>query len=257
MRGRTRHWTTAAVLTAAAIATLGCLPEEVGQTPKNTLVIGLDVSGSFRRTGYHKDALEFASYYIYAHLHSLGELKQPSDLFVASVGGQRPGETKAFHPIHDFSAKTPEEIAASLREWFPVEDQLTDFNAFFVRVSELVKERGLILQPLNIVIFSDGVHDMTGRTRRSDESVYKRIDLSPLEYLSRNVTVRLLYAAPPVAEGWKRDIDRTRVRMWTVEQEVMEGWRAQYRRGQPPAAQDSLWNWVNDIVDFPARRGIL
>ena len=256
MRGRTRHWTRAAVLAAAAVATIGCLPEEVGQTPNNTLVVGLDVSGSFRRTGYHKDAIEFASYYIYAHLHSLGELKQPSDLFVASVGGQRPGETKAFHPIHDFSAKTPDQIAASLREWFPVEDQLTDFNSFFVRVAELVKERGLILQPLNIVIFSDGVHDMTGRTRRRDEA-YKAIDLSPLEYLSRNVTVRLLYAAPPVAEGWKRDIERTRVRMWTVEQEVMEGWRPQFRPGQPMAAQDSLWKWVKDNVDFPARRGVL
>jgi hypothetical protein len=253
MRARTRR----AILLAATVASVGCLPEEVGKTPKNTLVIGLDVSGSFRKTGYYRDAIEFAAYYIYAHLNSLGELKQPSELFVASVGGQRPGETKAFHPIHDFSGKTPEEIAASLREWFPVEDQLTDFNAFFVRVAELVKERGLILQPLNVVIFSDGVHDMTGRTRRSDESMYKRVDLAPLEYLSRNVTVRLLYAAPPVAEGWKREIDRRRVRMWTVEQEVMEGWRTQHRAGQPPEVQDSLWKWVRDNVDFPARRGVL
>ena len=244
-------------LAVLGLAAAGCLPEEVGRTPPNTLVIGLDVSGSFRRTGYHRDAIEFASHYIYAHLHRLGELKQPSELFVASVGGQRADETKAFRPIHDFSAKTPEEIAASLREWFPVEDQLTDFNAFFVRVAELVKERGLILQPLNVVILSDGVHDMTGRTRRRDESIYEKIDLSPLEYLSRNVTVRLLYAAPPVAEGWKRDVDRRRVRMWTVEQEVMDGWRAQYRAGQPPAAQDSLWKWVKDNVDFPARRGVL
>lgn len=253
MRGRTLR----AVLLAAAVTSLGCLPEEVGRTPKNTLVIGLDVSGSFRRTGYYKDATAFAAQYIHAHLHALGELKQPSELFVGSVGGQRADETKAFRPIHDFSGKTPDEIEASLREWFPVEDQLTDFNTFFVRVAELVKERGLILQPLNVVILSDGVHDMTGRTRRSDESIYKRIDLAPLEYLSRNVTVRLLYAAPPVAEGWKRDVDRRRVRMWTVEQEVMQGWRTQYRAGQPPAAQDSLWKWVRDNVDFPARRGVL
>ena len=39
-----------------------------GPPPKSTLVIGLDVSGSFRKGGHYEDAIDFASLYIYAHM---------------------------------------------------------------------------------------------------------------------------------------------------------------------------------------------
>ena len=34
------------------------------------------------------------------------------------------------------------------------------------------------------------------------------IDLAPLEFLSRSVTVRLLYASPTVGDTWKKQIRR-------------------------------------------------
>lgn len=254
MTRRARTLPVAAALAAAAA--WGCAPEE-GRVANNTLVIGIDVSGSFRASGYYEDAIQFAAYYIYAHLNGLGGLRQPTALFVGSVGGERPAETKAFRPIHDFYGRSVDQIAADLRRWFPPEDVLTDFNAFFARVAGVVKERGLILAPLNVVLLSDGIHDVTGRTRRRDESIYSKIDMSPLEFLSRNVTVRLLYATPDVSQGWKAEIDRRRVRVWTVEQQVMQGWRRQLRPNAPPEAQDSLWKWVRDNVDFRVRRGKL
>jgi hypothetical protein len=122
-------------------------------------------------------------------------------------------------------------------------------------VASLVKERGLILAPLNVVVLSDGVQDapVQGRVAAS-QNPYARIDLSPLEYLSRSVTVRLLYASPAVGENWKRDVKRRRVRLWTQEGQVMTGWRKQYREGAPLARQHDLWRWVHDNVDFRARR---
>ena len=129
------------VLFAAA-----CAPPQSAAPPKNTLVVGIDVSGSFRATHYD-DAVSFTAHYLYGHLNGLGSLRVPSAVFVGSVGGSQPGEVKAFHPIHDLQGKSVDEISADLREWFPPEDQLTDFNAFFDRVATLVKRQNLVLAP--------------------------------------------------------------------------------------------------------------
>jgi hypothetical protein len=249
---RPRHLAALLVMALAAVPGSAPAQEEEGEHGSWTLVIGLEatrhLSGPFKRQ--YNDAVEFASHYIYAHLNGLGGLRVPSALFVASIGGERPGEAKAFHPINDFTGRTPAQIAADLRSWFPPRDVFTDFNPFFKRVVSLVRERGLILAPLNIVLLSDGIVHMPGANGQSSVA---RIDLSQLEFLSRSVTVRLLYAAPGMAETWKQHIKRKRVRLWTQDADVMAGWRRQFRPDLPVARQDRLWTWVQDIVDFRAR----
>jgi len=244
-------------LGAAAVAALalGCAPPENAPPPRSTLVIGLDVSGSFRQSGHYDEALNFAAFYIYGHLNGLGGLRQSTDVFVGTLGGDRPGEPKTFHPIQDLTGKSVNEIATDLRRWFPETDPFTDFNAFFDRVAVHVKRQNLVLAPLSIVMFSDGLPDMPGGSRLSADSLYGLVNLSPLEYLSRNVTVRLLYAEPGVAQNWERRVKRQRVRFWTQDQAVMPGWRRHLVPGTAPEAQDSLWSWVANIVDFRVRRG--
>jgi hypothetical protein len=224
------------------------MPAETDQEARMSLFIGIDVSGSFQNTGNYNDAMRFAAHYIYGHLNALGELEEPAVLFVGSIGGERPGEAKSFHPIHDFQGKSVDQIDADLHAWFESGDAFTDFNPFFERVAAFVKRQNLILKPLTIVVVSDGVPD-AGQDDR-----YSRINLEPLEYLSRSVTVRLLYATPTVAVRWEEDIERRRVRMWTVDAEVMRGWRSQITLGRPLDEQDRLWTWVKENVDFRARR---
>ena len=75
---------------------------------------------------------------------------------------------------------------------------------------------------------------------------YQRIDLQPLEYLSRSVTVPLLYASPTVGDEWKRQVKRKRVRMWTEEAQVMTGWHAQFKSGLAIDQQTDFLKWVSD-----------
>lgn len=234
------------VLTAVACAQ----PVPNGRAAKSTLVLGIDVSGSFRN--HYNDAIDFAAHYLYGHLNGMGNLRVPTAVFVGSVGGGKPGEAKSFQPLHLFQDKSVEEISQTLRELYPVEDSYTDFNSFFDRIATLVKRQGLILAPINIVVLSDGVPDVAAGANTSTR--YESIDLSPLEYLSRNVTIRLLYASPTVSVDWERRIDRRRVRIWTVDAPVMQGWREELA-SQPadPAAHESLWEWVEDNVDFRVR----
>jgi len=173
---------------------------------------------------------------------------------VGELGGERPGQAKVFHPIQDLSGKSPDQIAADLRGWFPQEDPITDFNAFFQRAAMHVRRNNLVLAPLNVVLFSDGEPDYPSAGRVSSDDKYKRVDMSALEYLSRNVTVRLLYAAPPIAQLWERKVPRKRVRLWTQDADVMRGWRRHMLDGVPMERQDSLWSWVQNVVDVRVRR---
>ncbi len=240
------------VAVGAIVALAACVPtEEAARAPRYTLVMGIDVSGSFHNSGSYDDALRFAAVYLEAHVKGFGGLQVPTAVFVGSVGGSRRGEAKTFHPIHDFLDKDRKQIEADLREWFPSEDQLTDFNTFFAQAAELIKQRGLTMAPLNLVLFTDGVPDVS---RGSEEDPYTAIDLSPLEYLSRSVTVRVLYPTPIVASSWRSGVSRRRVRLWTQDAEVMKGWGAQFRPGVAMAEQELLWKWVLDNVDFRVRR---
>jgi hypothetical protein len=239
---------------ALALGAAACSPTQEAGPPRSTLVIGLDISGSFRRNPSFNGAIDFAALYIYGHLHGLGGLRPNTAIFVGELGGERPGQAKVFHPIQDLTGKSPEQIAADLRAWFPQEDPITDFNAFFQRAALHVKRNNLVLAPLNVVLFSDGEPDYPGAGRLSLDERYKRVDLSPLEYLSRNVTVRLLYADPPVAQLWERRVPRKRVRLWTQDSEVMKGWRRHMLDGVPMEKQDSLWSWVENVVDVRVKR---
>lgn len=245
----------AAVLLLAA----ACMPAEVDQEPRLTLFIGIDVSGSFQNTGHYDDAMRFAAHYIYGHLRGLGELEEPAVLFVGSIGGERPGETKSFRPIHDFQGKSPDEIEGDLRRWFQPDDAFTDFNPFFERVATFVKRRNLILKPITIVVISDGIPDVTARLAAAgaEDERYGKINLEPLEFLSRNVTLRLLYTSPQVAVRWEQEVPRRRVRMWTVDHEVMDGWRSQIAPGRALEQQEALWTWIEENVDFRVRRRLI
>ena len=238
---------------AALAALVACAPSAGDQrTARSTLVIGIDVSGSFRRGGRYDSSIEFAANYLYGHLHGLGGLKKPTNVFVGSIGGEKPGETKSFQPIHTFQGMSVAEIASYLRREYPSRDGLTDFNPFFGRVATLLKRQGLVLSPLNVVLFTDGLPDLL-RDHRDSLAMYSKINLGDLEYISKSVTVRVLYPAPTVAVHWEKKVPRRRVRMWTVDDEVMATWRRHYRQGAPPEAQDTLWKWINDNVDFRVR----
>jgi len=247
----------ARALVGAALlgALITCKPPENAPPPRSTLVVGLDVSGSFRQTPYFNEAIDFAALYIYAHLNGVGEIRRNTDVFVGSLGGERPGQPKAFHPIQDLTGKSTDEIAASLRAWFPETDPITDYNGFFQRLSVHIRRQNLVLAPLSVVMFTDGQPDFPGAGRLSAEQKFGRIDMSPLEYLSRSVTVRVLYVRPVVAQNWERLVKRQRVRVWTQDADIMRGWRRHQIAGVPLAQQDSLLSWMRQIVDFRVRRG--
>jgi hypothetical protein len=244
-----------AVLLALGLVVLACKPPANAPPPRNTLVVGLDISGSFRKSGYFDEAMRYAALYIYGHVNGLGGLKVTTDVFVGSLGGEKVGQPKSFHPIQDLSGKTPAQIEADLRAWFPEDDPITDFNAFFQRTAVHIKRQNLVLAPLNIVMFSDGVPDFPGAGRLPAAQLYAKIDVSPIEYLSRNVTIRLLYAQPTVAQNWEKLVPRNRVKIWTQDQNVMTGWHRHEVAGVAMEQQDSLWSWTQQIVDFRVRRG--
>ena len=245
--------TARAALVASLILAGGCVPPaDSTRVARSTLVIGIDVSGSFLRGGRYDSSIDFAANYLYAHLHGLGDLKQPTSVFVGSIGGAAAEETKAFQPIHTFQDMSVSQIAAYLRKEYPARDGLTDFNPFFDRVATLIKRNNLVLSPLNVVLFTDGLPD-TPVEKNDSLGRYAKIDVSKLEYLSKSVTVRVLYPSPTVAVHWERKVPRRRVRMWTVDNEVMATWEKHHRAGLPPEQQTALWKWINDNVDFRVR----
>jgi len=210
------------LLVALALMAPACGPTEA-ETPRLSLFVGVDVSGSFSGTPQFRDSVRFLSYYLYGHLHGTGGLEKPRALFVGSIGGDTPNEPKAFYPIQMFERMNASEMEAKLTELFTVKgNYLTDFNAFFKRVSETVQKQNLILAPILIVIVSDGVPEVAAdQGRKVVQQAYEKIDVSFLEYLARNVTIRILYPSPKVAAEWDRKVPRQRVRIWPVESEIM------------------------------------
>lgn len=231
----------------------GCQFQTPERKPRQTVFVGVDVSGSFHRSGYYDDSLTFLAHYLYGHLNELGGLAKPRELFVGAIGGKSDGEPKAFHPIHDFAGKEIAQIEADLRAWFPPTDTLTDFNSFFQQVARITKERNLVLAPITVMVVSDGVPDMVADEKAAPQELYGSLDLSPLEYLARNLTVRLAYASPKVGDHWRKYVSRQRVRLWAVEGEVMKGWSMQMEPGVDLAEQERLWKWVRENVDYRVR----
>ena len=251
----TAHILVLAVMVASAllVTVAGCdIQTSEQRKPHTTLFVGVDASGSFKHSGFYEDALTFLAHYIYGHLNELGGLDKPQALFVGSVGGKSRGEPKTFHPIHDFTGKNIEQIEADLRTWFTPNDAFTDFNPFFQEVARITKERNLVLAPITVMIVTDGLPDVPG-LKAGSQAVFQQIDLNSLEYLSRNITVRLVYVNPKIAQQWRTQIPRQRVRLWTVDAEVMKGWKNQMQPSVDTAHQDRFWKWVQDNVDFRVR----
>src|SRR5262249_12418741 len=156
-------------------------------------------------------------------------------VFVGTIGGKAMDETKSFHPIYDYQNKTPAQIKAQLKSLTPTgkAEWMSDFSVFFQQVANIAQKRNLSLMPITIVMLTDGIPAFPGPGDRPDIGHVNKVDVNPVEYISRNVTVRLLYADPVVAHKWETDIARRRVKIWTVDSQVMPGWRAQIQPNVP------------------------
>jgi hypothetical protein len=233
----------------------GCslLTSDTEPKPRLTMFVGIDISGSFMKSGYYDDSLEFMAHYIYSHLHGSGGLEVPNALFVSSIGGANPDEPKTFYPIQTFENKSVEEITKTLRELFPrtKSNPFTDYNAFFEQCGLTVKNKNLVLRPISVVMLSDGIPDV----KKDGETDFRSLELEPLERLARNVTVRLLYTDAVVGTNWQTKVQRKRVKVWTQDAEVMRSWNDPkiFLPETPLEEQPHFFAWVQDNVDFGVR----
>ncbi len=238
-----------ALLLLLSIGVAGCELGKGGDQPRLSLFVGVDVSGSFVNSGYYDDALQFLAHYIYAHLRGLGGLEVPNALFVGSLGGVTPDQARTFYPIETFQDKSVNQIEQKLKEIFPKSSSnpITDFNAFFDQVATTVKNRKLILRPISIVLVSDGIPDVPG-----GGSDYKSISLRPLENLSRNITIRILYTSPDVGKAWQTNVRRSRVKIWTQDAAVMVSWKdpGLLSVDKQPEDQPKFYGWIRDNIDY-------
>src|SRR4051794_19861745 len=106
------------VIAASAVAALSltvsaCAPASgSGRVAKSTLVLGVDVSGSFGGKSHYESSIDFAANYLYAHIHGVGGLNQPTAVFVGAFGGGKPGESKSLQPEREFQKKSVPPIRA-------------------------------------------------------------------------------------------------------------------------------------------------
>jgi hypothetical protein len=221
--------------------------------PRLSMFVGVDISGSFVNSGYYQDSINFLAYYIYSHLNGYGGLEIPRVLFVSSIGGGKADEPKTFYPIQTFQHKSIKEIKVKLHEIFPrkVQNPYTDYNAFFEQVALYIKNKKLVLRPVSIVMLSDGQPDV----KREGVTDFKSIVVKPLENLSRNVTIRLLYTDAVVGKNWQTKVKRIKVKVWTQDALVMKTWK------DPDilipdldfTQQKRFFSWLKDNVDFNVR----
>jgi hypothetical protein len=247
------HLSLVLLLTATAITACDIAGGAVTDTPRHTMFVGVDISGSYMDSGHFNDSLEFLAYYIYGHVNGVGGMERPAALFVSSIGGARVDEAKTFFPIQSFENKSVEEIHATLVEMFPKErpNPFTDFNAFFEQVAHTVRSKNLVLRPLTVVMVSDGIPDVS----RDGKTSYESVSLAPLERLARSVTVRLLYTDAVVGKSWQTQVSRKRIKVWTQDANVMRSWNdPKIMLGDVSfQEQPHFFDWVQDNVDFGVR----
>jgi len=231
----------------------GCGDAKDTGKPRLSMFVGMDISGSFNKSKYYDDALDFLAYYLYCHLNGYGGLEVPNVLYVSSIGGAKANEPKTFYPIQTFQHKSVEEIRQKLSEIFPknVLNPFTDYNAFFEQVALTVKNKNLVLRPISIVMLSDGIPDV----QREGLTDFRSIVVKPLEQLARSVTIRLLYTGAVVGKDWQTRVRRTRVKIWTQDAEVMVYWKDPQILipGKYIANQTLFFDWLKDNVDFGVR----
>lgn len=246
------HKTLLMLSVAVALVVSGC-SFSGNPKPRMCMFVGVDISGSFMNSPYFDDSIDFLANYLYSHLNGYGDLEVPDVLFVSSIGGAKIDEPKTFYPIQMFSNKSVSEIATELRRIFPKEkpNPFTDYNAFFEQVALTVKNRKLSLRPITIVMLSDGIPDVS----RQNKPDFRSIEVKPLENLSRNVTIRLLYTNAVVGKDWQTKVPRSRVKIWTQDAEVLAMWSDPkiMQPGKPLAKQDLFFDWISDNVDYGVR----
>ena len=227
--------------------------------PRLVMFVGVDISGSFMNGRYFDDSIGFLARYIYGHLNGLGAMEVPHSLFVGSIGGATKDEAKTLYPIESFQNRSIDQIEQRLREIFPKGrvNTYTDFNAFFSQVGDMIDQKKLLLKPISIVLLSDGDPDMgetNGASVPKDEQ-YHRLSVSPLEGLSRNITVRVLYTSAITAKNWLDGMPRKRVKVWTQDAVVMTEWKdpRTFLPDTPFEKQTRFFSWVQNNVDFQPR----
>lgn len=231
----------------------------VAETPRLVMFVGVDISGSFMRGRYFDDSIDFLAHYIYGHLNGLGDMEKPHSLFVGSIGGRTKDEAKTLYPIETFQNRNIDQIKAELYQIFPKgrENQFTDFNAFFAQVGDQIGQKKLILKPISIVLMTDGDPDMGGlnSTDPNPMAKFKGLNVTPLEGLSRNITVRVLYTDAVTAKNWRDEVPRKRVKIWTQDAVVMAEWKDPKLMlpDTPYANQKRFFGWVKENVDFQPR----
>ena len=245
------------LLVVTFLATYNCFlidSTKPPQKPRMSLFVGVDISGSFLRGPHFKDALNLLATYIYTHLNGFGRSEVPNALFVGSIGGAKLGEPKTFYPIQTFQDKSIRQIKDQLLAIFPPNKQnpITDFNAFFEQIAELVKSKNLILRPVTILMISDGEPDFAGV---KGIAAFRKIELTPLERLSRNITLRLLYTDAVTGMNWRTKIKRKRVKIWSQDAPVMSLWKEPgiLKPNVPFKKQTKFFGWLKDNVDFGVR----
>ena len=265
--------TIAALLLVPALLLSGCnaLPGLHSSGPKGAtttaakptaqgrlvMFVGVDISGSFMNGRYFDDSIEFLARYIHGHLNGLGEMEVPHSLFVGAIGGATKDEAKTLYPIETFQNRSIEQIVVELRKIFPAGrvNTYTDFNAFFEQVGDMIDQKKLILKPISIVLLTDGDPDL-GETKGAGTSEqFRKLSVSPLEGLSRNITVRVLYTDAVTAKNWRDEVPRKRVKIWTQDAVVMAEWKDPKTMlpGQPFEQQTRFFSWVRNNVDFQPR----
>lgn len=233
----------------------GCTSQE--EAPRLSMFIGVDISGSFVHSDYYENSISFLANYIYAHINGVDEFERPNVFFVGPIGGTIYDEPKTFYPIQTFQNKSVEEIENRLLELFPAEEQdpNTDFNVFFRDVARIIQNRNLVLRPISVVMLSDGVPDYIIDGERHLRN-FKEIDLSPLERLSRNITIRVLYTDPTDGRAWETEVPRRRVKIWTQNADVMTTWNTPtifFEDDRPLEDQERWIDWTMKNVNYDVR----
>jgi hypothetical protein len=136
-----------------------------------------------------------------------------------------------------------------------VQNPFTDFNAFFEQIAQTIRNKNLVLRPVSVVMVSDGIPDSPDVKQGSGETVYRNVNLDPLEKLSRNISIRLLYTTPQVGQKWQTEIPRRRIKMWTQDAKVMTSWNdSSIFEADKPLAEQKRWHdWTLDNVDYGVR----
>ena len=152
--------------------------------------------------------------------------------------------------MQTFVHKSVEQIHAELKKIFPKKkrNKFTDFNSFFEQIKINVENQKLIMRPLSIIMLPDGKPD----AQKKGVTAYQTIYLGPLENLSRNISLRLLYGNASASNNWLKSVKRQRVKVWTQDAVVMAKWKEKqiYQPNLAFNEKKRFINWITDNVNF-------